>query len=69
MLIQSCCSDNLELVKYLINTYNYSVKSLRDLEELNDLAHEEKNESVINEILENRKSRSAKLRVLERIYT
>ena len=37
----------------LINSYNYSIKSLKDLEELNDLALEENNETVISEIISN----------------
>ena len=37
----------------LINSYNYSVKSLNDLDELNELALEEKNKSIISEVLEN----------------
>ena len=44
----------------LINSYDYSVKSLQDLEELNELAFEEKNQVVINEVLENVK----KLKIL-----
>ena len=44
----------------LINSYDYSVKSLQDLEELNALALEEKNQVVINEVLENVK----KLKIL-----
>ena len=44
----------------LINSYDYSVKTLQDLEELNELAFEEKNQAVINEILENIK----KLKIL-----
>ena len=41
-----------KLQEDLINSYNNSVESLRDLEELNDLATEEKNQIVINEVLE-----------------
>ena len=37
----------------LINSYNYSIKSLKDLEEINDLALEENNETVISEIISN----------------
>jgi len=37
----------------LINSYNYSVKSLTDLHELNELAIEEKNQSITTEVLEN----------------
>ena len=37
----------------LINSYENSVKSLKDLEELNFLAIEEKNENIIKEVLEN----------------
>ena len=39
----------------LINSYSYSVKSLKDLDDLNELALEEKNQSIINEVLENTK--------------
>jgi len=39
----------------LINSYNKSCKSIADLHELNELAVEEKNESIINEILESLK--------------
>ena len=42
-----------KLYEDLINSYNYSVKSLNDLEDLNNLALEEKNEAINNEILEN----------------
>ncbi len=41
-----------KLYEELINSYNNSVTSLIDLHELNELALEEKNHSVINEILE-----------------
>ena len=44
----------------LIHSYDYSVKSLQDLDELNELAFEEKNQSIINEVLENTK----KLKIL-----
>jgi len=44
----------------LIHSYDYSVKSLKDLDELNELAFEEKNQSIINEVLENTK----KLKIL-----
>ena len=37
----------------LINSYEDSIKSLNDLEELNNLALEEKNDSIINEVVEN----------------
>jgi len=37
----------------LINSHDYSVKSLNDLDELNELAFEEKNQVVITEVLEN----------------
>ena len=37
----------------LINSYNHSVKSLNDLNELNELALEEKNQAIVNEVLEN----------------
>ena len=42
-----------KLYEDLIKSYDYSVKSLIDLQELNDLAAAEKNQSVINEVLEN----------------
>ncbi len=35
----------------LINSYNHSVKTLNELHELNELALEEKNQSIINEVL------------------
>ena len=37
----------------MINSYDNSVKSLNDLYELNELALEEKNQIIINEVLEN----------------
>ena len=37
----------------LINSYNNSVKSIKDLDDLNQLAIEENNTSVQTEILEN----------------
>ena len=42
-----------KLYEDLINSYNYSVKSLEDLNELNELALEEKNQPIVNEVLEN----------------
>ena len=42
-----------KLYEELINSYNNSVKSLTDLHELNELALEEKNQSIISEVLEN----------------
>ena len=45
-----------KLYEDLIKSYNYSVKSLIDLEELNNLAVDEKNQSVINEVLDNIKT-------------
>ncbi|MDA7572934.1 peptide chain release factor 2 [Candidatus Pelagibacter sp.] len=42
-----------KLYEELINSYNYSVKNLIDLEELNNLALEENNQSIISEVLEN----------------
>ena len=42
-----------KLYEDLIKSYDYSVKSLIDLQELNDLAVDEKNQSIINEVLEN----------------
>ncbi len=46
----------------LINSYNDSVRSLNDLHELNELALEEKNQTIIKEVLENIKdlNKSAK---------
>ena len=41
-----------KLYEELINSYDNSVKSLIDLDELNNLALEEKNQSIINEVLE-----------------
>ncbi|MDC1011043.1 peptide chain release factor 2 [Candidatus Pelagibacter sp.] len=45
-----------KLYEDLISSYNHSFATLKDLEELNELAIEEKNQSVINEVLENIKS-------------
>jgi len=42
-----------KLYEDLINSYHNSVKSLLDLQELNELALDEKNQTIINEILEN----------------
>ena len=42
-----------KLYEDLINSYEDSIKSLNDLHELNNLAIEEKNQSIIKEILEN----------------
>jgi peptide chain release factor 2 len=44
-----------KLYEELINSYDNSVKSLIDLQELNELALEEKNQLIINEVLENTK--------------
>jgi peptide chain release factor 2 len=49
-----------KLYEDLINSYDYSVKSLNELDELNELAFEEENEVIINEVLENIK----KLKIL-----
>jgi|TARA_B110001452_G_scaffold255211_1_gene247410 peptide chain release factor 2 len=45
-----------KLYEDLINSYNTSVKSLIDLHELNNLALEEKNQSIITEVLESIKN-------------
>jgi len=42
-----------KLYEDLINSHDNSIKSLNDLHELNDLALEEKNQTVIKEVLEN----------------
>ena len=42
-----------KLYEELLNSYNHSVDSLKDLHELNKLALEEKNQSIINEVIEN----------------
>ncbi|MDC0615826.1 peptide chain release factor 2 [Candidatus Pelagibacter sp.] len=42
-----------KLYEELINSYDNSVISLNDLHELNELAIEEKNQSIISEVLEN----------------
>jgi len=42
-----------KLYEDLINSYHNSVKSLLDLQELNELALDEKNQTIINEIVEN----------------
>ena len=44
-----------QLYEDLINSYNDSSKSIIDLLELNELAIEEKNQSIINEVLESLK--------------
>ena len=41
-----------KLYEDLINSHNVSVKSLKDLNELNELALEEKNQLIVNEVLE-----------------
>ena len=41
-----------KLYEELIKSHNYSVKSLSDLDELNELALEERNQSIIAETLE-----------------
>jgi len=50
------------LYEELINSYNDSVRSLSDLHELNELALEEKNQTIIEEVLESIKdlNKSAK---------
>ena len=45
-----------KLYEELINSYDSSVQSLSDLHELNELALEEKNQSIIAEVLENIKN-------------
>jgi peptide chain release factor 2 len=45
-----------KLYEDLINSYDNSVKSIKDLHELNELAVEEKNQSIINEVLEGLKN-------------
>ncbi len=45
-----------KLYEDLINSYNDSVKSIIDLHELNELALEEKNQPIINEVLESLKN-------------
>ena len=45
-----------KLYEELINSYENSSKSIIDLDELNELAVEEKNQSVINEVLESVKN-------------
>ena len=42
-----------KLYEELITSYDNSIKSLADLHELNELALEEKNQIIINEVLEN----------------
>ena len=41
-----------KLFEDLINSHDNSVKSMIDLHELNELATEEKDQSIINEVLE-----------------
>ena len=45
-----------KLYEDLINSYNNSIKSIIELHELNELAVEEKNQSIINEVIENLKN-------------
>tara|TARA_B110000046_G_scaffold110760_1_gene118023 strand:- start:252 stop:1313 length:1062 start_codon:yes stop_codon:yes gene_type:complete len=45
-----------KLYEDLINSYDHSVKSIIELDELNELAKEEKNQPIINEVLENLKN-------------
>ncbi|MDB4189411.1 peptide chain release factor 2 [Candidatus Pelagibacter sp.] len=45
-----------KLYEELINSYENSSKSIIDLDELNELALEEKNQSVVNEVLESIKN-------------
>ena len=45
-----------KLYEDLINSYNNSIKSISELHELNELAVEEKNQSIINEVIENLKN-------------
>ena len=45
-----------KLYEDLINSYENSIKSIIDLHELNELAIEEKNQSVVNEVLDNLKN-------------
>jgi peptide chain release factor 2 len=42
-----------KLYEDLINSHDYSVKSLKDLHELNELALEEHNQTIISEVLKN----------------
>ena len=42
-----------KLYEELITSYDNSIKSLADLHELNELALEEQNQIIINEVLEN----------------
>ena len=44
-----------KLYEDLINSYNYSVKTIKELDELNQLALEEKNQLVIDEVLQSTK--------------
>ena len=45
-----------KLYEELINSYAHTVSSLKDLDELNELALEEKNQQIITEVLENTKN-------------
>jgi len=45
-----------KLYEDLINSHNNSVKSTIDLQELNELALEEKNQSIQNEVIESLKN-------------
>ena len=44
-----------KLLEDLLNSYNYSLKKLKDLEDLNQLASDENNESIKDEILQEAK--------------
>ena len=45
-----------KLHEELVNSYNDAVKSLKDLSDLNELAVEEKNQSMINEVIDSAKN-------------
>ena len=45
-----------KLYEDLINSYDHSVKSIHDLHELNELAIEEKNQPILNEVIESLKN-------------
>ena len=44
-----------KLFEELINSYNKSINELKDLDDLKELALEENNQNVVNEIFENLK--------------
>ena len=52
----------------LVNSYNESIKSLEDLDQLNELAIEEKNINIQNEILGNIKNLRESVKIAKKYY-